>query len=74
MIAAVDDHDVEGEDSGAVADRLKGPRGTQVKVGVRRYGVRQNGFVHGHARRNLAQRGGRVLGAAGHRLCQHQDV
>jgi carboxyl-terminal processing protease len=39
VIAAVDDHDVEGEDSGAVADRLKGPRGTQVKVGVRRYGA-----------------------------------
>jgi len=42
VIAAVDDHDVEGEDSGAVADRLKGPRGTQVKVGVRRYGAAQN--------------------------------
>ncbi|HUD99298.1 MAG TPA: S41 family peptidase [Bryobacteraceae bacterium] len=39
VIAAVDDHDVEGEDSGAVADRLKGPRGTLVKVGVRRSGA-----------------------------------
>jgi carboxyl-terminal processing protease len=39
VIAAVDDHDVDGEDSGAVADRLKGPRGTLVKVGVRRYGA-----------------------------------
>jgi carboxyl-terminal processing protease len=39
VIAAVDDHDVEGEDSAAVADRLKGPRGTLVKVGVRRYGA-----------------------------------
>jgi carboxyl-terminal processing protease len=39
IIAAVDDRDVEGEDSGAVADRLKGPRGTQVKVGVRRTGA-----------------------------------
>jgi carboxyl-terminal processing protease len=39
VIAAVDDHDVEGEDSGAVADRLKGPRGTLVKVGVRRLGA-----------------------------------
>ena len=39
VIAAVDDHDVEGEDSGAVADRLKGPRGTLVKVGVHRYGA-----------------------------------
>ena len=38
-IASVDDHDVDGEDSGAVADRLKGPRGTQVKVGVHRYGA-----------------------------------
>ncbi len=38
VIVAVDDHNVEGDDSGAVADRLKGPRGTQVKVGVRRYG------------------------------------
>jgi len=40
-IVAVDGYNVEGEDSGAVADRLKGPRGTQVKVGVRRYGVPQ---------------------------------
>jgi carboxyl-terminal processing protease len=39
VIAAVDDHDVTAEDSGAVADRLKGPRGTLVKVGVRRYGA-----------------------------------
>jgi carboxyl-terminal processing protease len=38
-IAAVDDHNVEGEDSAAVADRLKGPRGTLVKVGVSRYGA-----------------------------------
>ncbi len=36
VIVQVDDKNVEGEDSGAVADRLKGPRGTQVKVGVRR--------------------------------------
>ncbi|HLY17087.1 MAG TPA: S41 family peptidase [Bryobacteraceae bacterium] len=42
VIVAVDDHDVEGEDSAAVADRLKGPRGTQVKVGVRRPGVPKN--------------------------------
>jgi carboxyl-terminal processing protease len=41
VIAAVDDHDVEGEDSGAVADRLKGPRGTLVKVGVHRHGTAQ---------------------------------
>ena len=74
VIVAVDDHNVEGEDSGAVADRLKGPRGTQVKVGVRRYGAPQDGFLHGHARRDLAQRGGRLLGAAGHRLRQHQDL
>jgi carboxyl-terminal processing protease len=39
VITAVDDTDVEGEDSGAVADRLKGARGTLVKVGVRRYGA-----------------------------------
>ncbi len=39
VIVSVDDHNVEGEDSGAVADRLKGPRGTQVKVGVFRYGA-----------------------------------
>jgi len=36
VIVAVDDRNVEGEDSAAVADRLKGPRGTLVKVGVRR--------------------------------------
>ncbi len=39
VIVAVDDHNVESEDSGAVADRLKGPRGTQVKVGVHRQGA-----------------------------------
>ena len=39
VIVAVDDHNVEGEDSAAVADRLKGPRGTQVKVGVHREGA-----------------------------------
>ena len=39
VIAVVDDHNVEGENSGAVADRLKGPRGTLVKVGVHRYGA-----------------------------------
>ncbi len=38
VIVAVDDHDVQGEDSGAVADRLKGARGTPVKVGVHRSG------------------------------------
>jgi carboxyl-terminal processing protease len=38
VIVAVDDHNVEGDDSGAVAERLKGPRGTLVKVGVRRIG------------------------------------
>ena len=39
VIVAVDDHNVESEDSSAVADRLKGPRGTLVKVGVHRYGA-----------------------------------
>lgn len=39
VIVSVDDRNVEGEDSGAVADRLKGPRGTLVKVGVRRHGA-----------------------------------
>jgi carboxyl-terminal processing protease len=39
VIVAVDGRDVEGMDSGAVADLLKGPRGTLVKVGVRRYGA-----------------------------------
>lgn len=41
VIVAVDDSNVDGEDSTAVADRLKGPRGTPVKVGVRRYGAPQ---------------------------------
>jgi len=41
VISAVDDHIVDGEDSGAVADRLKGPRGTLVKVGIRRPGAAQ---------------------------------
>ena len=40
-IVMVDDHNVESEDSGGVADRLKGPRGTLVKVGVKRYGSSQ---------------------------------
>jgi carboxyl-terminal processing protease len=41
VIVRVDDKNVEGMDSGAVADLLKGPRGTIVKVGVRRYGAPQ---------------------------------
>jgi carboxyl-terminal processing protease len=41
VIVAVDDRNVEGMDSGGVADLLKGPKGTLVKVGVRRYGVAQ---------------------------------
>src|SRR5215470_2248774 len=32
VIVAVDGKDVRGKDSGAVADMLRGPRGTQVKV------------------------------------------
>jgi len=39
VIVAVDDENVEGLDSGVVADKLKGPRGTLVKVGVRRQGA-----------------------------------
>jgi carboxyl-terminal processing protease len=39
VIVAVNDRNVEGKDSGVVADLLKGPLGTQVKVGVRRYGA-----------------------------------
>jgi carboxyl-terminal processing protease len=38
-----------------------------VKVGVRRYGARRR-FLQCDARRNFAQRSGRLLGAAGHRL------
>lgn len=41
VIVAVDSRNVEGMDSAAVADLLKGPRGTMVKVGVRRYGAPQ---------------------------------
>jgi carboxyl-terminal processing protease len=37
----VDGHDVTGMDSGAVAEMLKGPRGTPVKVTVRRTGAEQ---------------------------------
>jgi carboxyl-terminal processing protease len=40
-IVAVDGRNVEGLETGPVADLLKGPRGTQVKVGVRRYGAPQ---------------------------------
>ncbi|MFN7993130.1 MAG: S41 family peptidase [Bryobacteraceae bacterium] len=40
-IVAVDDRNVEGMDSAGVADLLKGPRGTVVKVGVHRYGASQ---------------------------------
>jgi carboxyl-terminal processing protease len=39
VIVAVDGKDVTGKDSGAVADLLRGPRGTQVKVSVRREGA-----------------------------------
>jgi carboxyl-terminal processing protease len=38
-IAAVDGKDTKGLDSGAVADMLRGPRGTNVKVSVKREGV-----------------------------------
>jgi len=41
VIVAVDDENVEGMDNGEVADRLKGPRGTPVRVGVRRQGAAQ---------------------------------
>src|SRR6202142_2532848 len=41
VIVAVDGRDVEGLASGAVADLLKGPRGTLVKVGGQRYGSSQ---------------------------------
>ena len=39
VIAGVDDKDTKGMDSAAVADLLKGPRGTRVKVTVRREGA-----------------------------------
>jgi carboxyl-terminal processing protease len=39
VIVAVDDNSTTGKDSSAVADMLRGPRGTQVKVSVRREGV-----------------------------------
>src|ERR1700690_1858148 len=41
VIVAVDGRDVQGMDHSAVADLLKGPKGTQVKVGVHRYGAKQ---------------------------------
>jgi carboxyl-terminal processing protease len=41
VIAAVDDISTDGKDSSAVADMLRGPRGTQVKVTVRRDGAPQ---------------------------------
>jgi carboxyl-terminal processing protease len=39
IIMAVDDKDATGMDSGAVADMLRGPRGSQVKVTVKRDGA-----------------------------------
>ena len=39
VISAVDGHETTGMDSGAVADMLRGPKGTQVKVTVKRDGV-----------------------------------
>lgn len=41
VIVRVDDRNVEGMDSGQVADLLKGPRGTVVRVGVRRSAIPQ---------------------------------
>jgi len=38
-ISAVDGKDTKGLDSGAVADMLRGPRGTNVRVSVKREGV-----------------------------------
>ena len=40
IIEAVDDKDASGMDSAAVADLLRGPRGTQVKVTVKRDGAK----------------------------------
>ncbi|HEY1219420.1 MAG: S41 family peptidase [Bryobacteraceae bacterium] len=39
VIVAVDDKDTTGMESQAVADLLRGPRGTQVRISVRREGV-----------------------------------
>jgi carboxyl-terminal processing protease len=39
IISAVDGKDTKGLDSGAVADMLRGPRGTNVRVTVKREGV-----------------------------------
>jgi len=39
VIVAVDDKDTTGMESPAVADLLRGPRGTRVKISVRREGV-----------------------------------
>jgi carboxyl-terminal processing protease len=39
VIVAIDGKDVRGKDSGAVADLLRGPKGTQVRVGVMREGA-----------------------------------
>jgi carboxyl-terminal processing protease len=38
-IAAVDGHDTAGMDTGAVADLLRGPKGSQVSITVRREGA-----------------------------------
>ena len=40
-IAAVDGHDTAGMDTGAVADLLRGPKGSQVSITVRREGAAQ---------------------------------
>src|SRR5436309_2903633 len=45
VIVAVDGKDVVGKDSAAVAEMLRGPRGTQVRVSVMREGATESATV-----------------------------
>ena len=68
VIVSVDGKDTSTMESPAVAELLRGPKGTQVKVSVMREGATEPYHRDHYARRHRDQRGGCILGAAGDRL------
>ena len=74
-IVEVNGKKTDGLDTTAIADLLKGPRGTHVQVTRRRDGVDQADHGRYHPRRNPApQRVGSLLAEARHRVCPGEPV
>ena len=75
VIVSVNDNSTDGLNTTEIADLLKGPRGTSVKIVVSREGAAGLPDVHGDPRRNQPQeRAGCVLGEARRRLCQDSEL